>query len=283
MKNSKTLFQDFVNRITLNESRDEIESMAYLVFENLFHLGKTEILTEKIIDESPVGKLNDIISRINQHEPVQYILGSAHFYGRTFLVAPSVLIPRPETEELVRTVINMVHGTKRSKCRIMDVGTGSGCIAITLSLELKQVEIFGSDVSEHALMIANRNANILGAHVRFLHHDILKSKLPVALEIIVSNPPYISWNEKNTMNKNVLEYEPELALFVDSNNPLLFYKTLLERAKESLTPMGLLVVEINERFGNEIRQLFHANQFQDVQVIQDVFGKDRIVKGVLSS
>src|SRR5687768_5844421 len=151
MKNSKTLFQDFVSRIRLDESRDEIESIAYLVFENLFHLNKAEILTGKIIAESSSEKLHDVITRINQHEPIQYILGNAHFYGRIFSVTPSVLIPRPETEELVRTVINFVREETIGKTRILDIGTGSGCIAITLSLELSDTDVFAMDVSEQAL------------------------------------------------------------------------------------------------------------------------------------
>jgi release factor glutamine methyltransferase len=282
MKNSKTLFQDFVSRIRLDESRDEIESIAYLVFENLFHLNKAEILTGKIIAESSSEKLHDVITRINQHEPIQYILGNAHFYGRIFSVTPSVLIPRPETEELVRTVINFVREEKIGKTRILDIGTGSGCIAITLSLELSDTDVFAMDVSEQALAVASGNAENLGANVQMLHQDILKSEIPFAIDIIVSNPPYISWNERTTMPKNVTAFEPELALFVNDDDPLLFYKTILSRAKQSLTPNGLLAVEIHERFGSEVRQLFNEYNFHNIEIIQDIFGKDRIVKGILS-
>lgn len=282
MKNSKTLFQDFVNSIRIDESRDEIESIAYLVFENLFHVSKTEILTEKNITEFSPEKLENVLARINQYEPVQYILGTAHFYGRTFLVTPAVLIPRPETEELVRVVINFVRENKLSKSRILDIGTGSGCIAVTLASELPGTDIFAIDVSEQALAVASGNANNLRANVRMLRHDILKNEIPFPIDIIVSNPPYISQNERLTMPKNVTAFEPELALFVNDNDPLLFYKTILNRGKQSLTPNGLIAVEIHERFGNEVYQLFEAYNFHNIEVIQDIFGKDRIVKGMLS-
>ena len=282
MKNSKTLFQDFVNSISIDESRDEIESIAYLVFDKLFHVSKTEILTEKSITESSFENLENIIARINQHEPVQYILGNANFYGRTFTVTPDVLIPRPETEELVQTVIHFVRKRNILKTRILDIGTGSGCIAITLALELPRAEIFAVDVSEQALAIASVDAKDLNANVRMLHHDILRNEIPFSVDIIVSNPPYISLDERFTMPKNVTAFEPELALFVDENDPLLFYRTILARGKQSLTPNGLIAFEIHERFGNEVRQLFEEYSFQNVEVIQDIFGKDRIVKGMLS-
>ena len=282
MKNSKTLFQDFVNSIRIDESRDEIESIAYLVFENLFHISKTEILTEKSITRSSFEKLESIAARINQHEPVQYILGNAHFYGRTFSVTPAVLIPRPETEELVRAVVNFVREKNLSKRRILDIGTGSGCIAITLALELPGTDVFAIDVSEQALAVAAANTKILDANVRMLHHDILESEIPFSTDIIVSNPPYISQNERLAMPKNVTAFEPEVALFVNDNDPLLFYRIILERGKQSLTPNGLIAVEIHERFGNEVRQLFEEHNFHHIEVIQDIFGKDRIVKGMLS-
>jgi release factor glutamine methyltransferase len=285
MMNSKTLFRDFVNGIELLESRDEIQSIAYLVFENIFGLTKTAILAEKSVSLTPTikNRLDEVVARINRSEPVQYILGESIFYGRIFNVSPSVLIPRPETEELVRLVINFVRESSRKNYRLLDIGTGSGCIAITLSLELNGIEVFGTDTSAEALVTASTNAQKLNASVQFLNHDVLSSKLPFSIDIIVSNPPYIGWNEFNTMSKNVVEYEPKLALFVDSENPLLFYKVIVTRAKESLTPNGLLAVEINERFGKEVQRLFLANDFYAVEIIQDAFGKDRIVKGVLSS
>lgn len=283
MKNSKNLFQDFVNRIGLQESDDEIQSIVYLVFETIFGLTKTEVLAGKEIAEESLIRLDEIISRINEHEPIQYILGEAAFYGRIFQVNPSVLIPRPETEELVRLVIDFVHQNNKADIEIVDIGTGSGCIAVTLSLELPHARVVGTDVSDEALQIAAANAEKLEANVQFQNQDILSSRLSFSCDIIVSNPPYIEWVEHDTMPKNVVEYEPPLALFVDSPDPLLFYKAILHQAKESLRSGGLLAVEINERFGREVHQLFIEHNFKAVQVIPDIFGKNRIVKGILSS
>jgi release factor glutamine methyltransferase len=283
--NSKTLFRDFINRITLSESLDEIQSVAYLVFENLFGLTKATIMSETDVSLTAAieNKLNEIVSRINRSEPIQYVLGQSFFYGRIFNVNPAVLIPRPETEELIHLVINFVRGFDKERTRIIDIGTGSGCIAITLALELRDTEVFGTDISSEALVTATANAERLNAKTQFVKHDVLKSKLPFSIDIIVSNPPYIGWDEHSTMPKNVVEYEPKLALFVDSDDPLLFYKAIVTRATESLTAHGLLAVEINERFGKEVKQLLVANQFYDVEIVKDIFGKDRIVKGVLSS
>ena len=286
MINSKTLFRDFVNRIELVESRGEIESMAYLVFENLLHLPKSSIMSGSDVSLTPVTKkkLDEVVSRINRAEPVQYILGESFFYGRSFAVNSAVLIPRPETEELVRVVTEHVRAFPRGRYRrILDIGTGSGCIAVTLALELDKVEMLGTDISSEALITASGNAARLNANVQFLYHDVLKDKIPFSIDVIVSNPPYIAWQERASMDKNVLDYEPDLALFVDSDDPLKFYKAIVERSGESLTPDGLLAVEINERFGKEVKQLFETNNFFGVEVIQDAYGKERIVKGVLSS
>ncbi|HZB13378.1 MAG TPA: peptide chain release factor N(5)-glutamine methyltransferase, partial [Chryseolinea sp.] len=263
--NSKTLFRDFINRITLFESSDEIQSVAYLVFENLFGLTKATIMSETDVSLTAAieNKLNEIVSRINRSEPIQYVLGQSFFYGRIFNVNPAVLIPRPETEELIHLVINFVRGLDKERTRIIDIGTGSGCIAITLALELRDTEVFGTDISSEALATATANAERLNAKTQFVKHDVLKSKLPFSIDIIVSNPPYIGWDEHSTISKNVVEYEPKLALFVDSDDPLLFYKAIVTRAIESLTAHGLLAVEINERFGEEVKQLLVANQFYD--------------------
>ena len=207
MMNSKTLFRDFVNGIELLESRDEIQSMAYLVFENILGLTKTAILAEESVNLNQAirNRLDEIVARINRFEPVQYILGESFFYGRSFKVNPAVLIPRPETEELVRLVINFVRKSNRKNYRVLDIGTGSGCIAITLALELNDIEVFGTDTSAEGLVTASANAQKLKASVKYLNHDVLNSKLPFSIDIIASNPPYIGWDEFNTMSKNVVE------------------------------------------------------------------------------
>lgn len=283
MTNSKTLLMDFIDSLTLPESRGELESIAYLTLENILGLSKTQVLSAiEIDDDVSINRLKQVITRLNRHEPIQYILGEALFFGRSFNVNPSVLIPRPETEDLVRLVID--HSKRRNKkCKIADIGTGSGCIAVTLALELPDCEIIATDVSDDALNVAAGNAHRLDAKVRFEQHDILAEILPFSIDIIVSNPPYISRDERDNMPKNVVHFEPDRALFVDAGNPLVFYRALLSRAKESLLPHGMLAVEINERYGEEICQLLTDRNFQEVEVVKDVYGKDRIVKGILSS
>ena len=282
MTNSKTLFKDFIDSLTLDENYAELEGIGYLVFEKILGLNKSEILAEKnLVNDALKDRLVSISTRLNDHEPVQYILGEAHFFGRTFLVNKSVLIPRPETEELVRFVID--HASKNERCQIADIGTGSGCIAISLALSLPSSKIFASDINVDALNLASTNAARLRANVDFVLNDILKPRLPFSLDVIVSNPPYIARHERDSMPKNVVNYEPDIALFVSDDNPFIFYQQLLHRSKESLLPDGLLAVEINERFGKEVAQLFISEGFQSVEVLNDLFGKNRIVKGILSS
>ncbi|HEY8934078.1 MAG TPA: peptide chain release factor N(5)-glutamine methyltransferase [Cyclobacteriaceae bacterium] len=284
MNNSKALFQDFINELTLNEHRDELQSMAYLVFEHVLSLAKLDILTSKEITITPEqkNKLKEIADRLNNHEPVQYILEEALFNGRLFKVNSSVLIPRPETEELIAAILKLTNN--KTQLHILDIGTGSGCIPITLALESKQSKVSATDISEQSLAVASKNATYLQAHVNFLKHDILTEELPFTnLDIIVSNPPYIALEEKSTMNSNVVAHEPHLALFVEDNDPLIFYRTIAQKAKHALKTGGLLIVEINERYGTEVAQLFSNNNFVEIEILKDLSGKDRIVKGILKS
>jgi release factor glutamine methyltransferase len=280
MKNSKLLFHEFVKQITLSGHREEIMSIAYLAFEHYFGLSKTDILSDKAINvsESDLSRLIETGKRINEHEPVQYILGEAIFFGRKFNVSPSVLIPRPETEELV---VNVIQQAKENNLIILDIGTGSGCIPITLALEIPGSSVYATDVSDKALTVAKANAAELGASITFLQHDILTSDIPFAgFDIIVSNPPYVSLTEKSNMEPNVVKYEPHLALFVQANDPLIFYKAIAAKAKKVLKPGGVLVVEINERFGHEVSDTFSEVGFKDLSIIKDLQGKDRIVRGI---
>jgi release factor glutamine methyltransferase len=272
-----------MDTLVLNESYPELQSIAYLVFENVFGLSRAQILGEKAIQVGVLkDRLREISTRLNHHEPIQYILGEAHFFGRQFLADPSVLIPRPETEELVRLVLD--HTKKKNpESTIVDIGTGSGCIAISLALEMPSSEVFATDISKDALNLAMENARRLNADVHFEEHNILQSILPLSVDVMVSNPPYITMHERNNMPRNVLEFEPGIALFVSDKDPFIFYETLLRRANESLLPDGLLAVEINEHYGSEIAGLFRQHGFRSVEIVQDVFGKNRIVKGILSS
>jgi len=278
MKNSKEIFRDLRQQITLKEDHDEIQSILYLIIENVLGLSRADIIAEKPVSLSDreQKKMSDVISRINAQEPVQYILGITYFYGRKFKVSPAVLIPRPETELLIDEVLKETNPFTPGT--ILDIGTGSGCIAITLAKELPAKRILTIDVSEDALRIANENAQQLNAAVEFHRTNALTENFPIQqIEILVSNPPYVSLSEKKSMKENVLNYEPHLALFVRDNDPLVFYKMIARKGYEALTDYGKVFVEINERFGEEVSSLFSDVGFKNIRIVKDLQGKSRIV------
>lgn len=282
MKNPGTLFRELMDKIVLDD-RDEKESMVYLILGELFSLTRANILSGKEINIDParLAELDKIIQRINDHEPLQYILGTAEFAGRKFRVNPSVLIPRPETEELVRIVEEFSGKIQGRPIRILDIGTGSGCIAITAAIEIAHCEAYASDISPDALKTARENALLHQSEISFMHHDILKQELPYGMfDVIVSNPPYVTESEQLTMGKNILEHEPHLALFVPDNDPLIFYKAIIPKSFHALVRGGLLAVEINERFGMEVKELFLKSNFTRTDIIKDLQGKERIVAGI---
>lgn len=285
MKNSKALFQDFLRQLTMEDNPDEIQAIGYLVFEKVLGVDRTTMMTERelLVSSDNLRQLEEIAQRLNAHEPVQYILGEADFYGRKFLVDKSVLIPRPETELLVQEVLSTCSSiTKEKKLRVLDVGTGSGCIPITIVLENPKVEAWAVDVSPEAIQVATKNAARNKAVVQFLLSDILIDELPLHhLDVIVSNPPYITFQDEKNMRKNVVDFEPHLALFVPNNDPLLFYKAIASKATKALNYGGSLLFEINEQFGNEVASLLKDHGFQEVSIIKDLSGKDRIVKGII--
>ncbi len=277
MKNSKDLWTDLRARITLPDDDTEIDSILYLVLEDTIGLTRASVLSRQNIALSVNDQHNlaEIIARINTQEPVQYILGKAHFYGRDFLVNPSVLIPRPETELLVSHALDLL---KPVPGKILDIGTGSGCIAITLAKALPQKEVFAIDVSENALKTAAINAENLSVRVGFHRIDFLIENLPfTGLELIVSNPPYITEAEKPAMRKNVLEHEPHTALFVPDNNPLVFYEHIAQKGFAALQPGGHVLVEINEQFGHETADVFAQAGFAAICIMKDWQGKERMV------
>jgi release factor glutamine methyltransferase len=283
MTNSKTLLHDFVRRITLRDDPDEIRGIAYQVFEHLFHLSRTEMVMGKEIipTAAEVDRLAEIATRINRHEPVQYVLGEAYFFGRKFAVNNAVLIPRPETEELVQAVMHRPLPGEPGSLSILDIGTGSGCIATTLALELRPAKVYATDISPGALQVAAQNANTLQAPVSFLPHNILTEPLPFThLSAVVSNPPYITPREQTAMQANVLDYEPHLALFVPDDNPLLFYHAIAARAFPALISKGLLAVEINEQYAADVEEAFRTAGFSNTKTVRDIPGKDRIVMAV---
>jgi release factor glutamine methyltransferase len=277
MINSKDLFRDLRKRITLAQNASEIESILYWVLEAVPGITRSDILAQKAVSltSEESSALDSIIHRINKSEPVQYILGRADFFGREFAVNASVLIPRPETELLVEEVLK--HATNNSG-KILDIGTGSGCIAITLSCELPIADVYAFDISEDALQTARSNAARLNARVTFQKIDILNDETMLSdFDFIVSNPPYVAVSESDAMNANVLNYEPHLALFVPNNDPLIFYRTIAEKGVRALKPGGRIIVEINERFGKEVSETFARGGFTNIRIIKDLQNKDRIV------
>lgn len=282
MKNSKTLFQELISIIRINEDKDEVRAIALLIMEKVFNLTRSDIMAEKMIPcTTPVQhRLEGIVERLNSGEPLQYILEEASFFGRIFFVTPAVLIPRPETEELTRLVID--HIRLLSNPKVLDIGTGSGCIAITIALENPGATVSATDISQDALKVAGINSERLLAKVDFHVHDILSEDLTFKnIDVVVSNPPYISAMEKNSMRSSVYDHEPSLALFVEEKDPLIFYRTIAEKASAILKSGGLLAFEINERFGKQVAELVLANGFVNVKVTADLFGKERIVTGIL--
>lgn len=288
MKNCKTLFQEVVAGIKLEESPEETNSLAYFLLTSVFGITKTDILAGIMVPfpDSISQGLQKSLQRINRGEPVQYVVGEEYFYGRKFYVNPSVLIPRPETEGLIRVILSyqtLLAGKKdnRERLRILDIGTGSGCVAVTLFHELPGAEIYATDISNAALSVALNNAEVHKADITFFEHNILTENIPLTdLDIIVSNPPYVTQKERGQMKPNVLDHEPHQALFVPAEDPLVFHNVIARQAKVSLKTNGLLAMEINESFGDEVSEHFIEQGLKEVAIVQDIAGKDRIIMGV---
>lgn len=234
-----------------------------------YYLGK-----DMILSENEQAKLESILARLRENEPIQYIQGVARFYGRMFQVTPDVLIPRPETEELVQLIVNECAEASH----ILDVGTGSGCIAITLYREMRGTSVTAWDVSEEALAIARQNNELLSAGVTFLRQDVFSDALPVGqFDAIVSNPPYVTEQEKPEMEPNVLHWEPGLALFVPDDDPLRFYRRIAQLGQILLGVRGKLYFEINRAYGDPIATMLRRLNYQDVRILKDLSGNNRIV------
>lgn len=282
MPNSKDIFKWIVNQITLDEPADEIRSIAYLLLEKKFNITRSQVIAASDLEAFRQEEAQILIDRINIGEPIQYIIGSQEFYGREFIVDSSVLIPRPETEILISIVLDHLTRSKVLNPKILDIGTGSGCIPITLQLELGVADIAGIDISEKALATANRNNELHHTQAKFSIVDVLSHPLPDNhYDIIVSNPPYVTEKEKAGMKINVLNFEPHNALFVPDNDPLLFYKVIAKKSEACLNYGGMVVVEINQLFANDVELIFMNNSFRFVETIKDLSVKDRIVKAIL--
>ena len=257
----------------------ELQAMIRVICEDVFNYDQVDVALrqESELPDFAPERIADIIARLRRHEPLQYIVGSARFHGHRFKVTPAVLIPRPETEQLVDLIVDENPG---SDLRVLDIGTGSGCIAISLARALKFAQVDALDVSRDALVVARENAAALKVKVRFFESDILSPQPPGRYDIIVSNPPYVCWSEREAMERNVKDYEPGQALFVPDNDPLLFYKAIVPYAAQSLERGGRLYLEINQRFGNEVKRLLEDNGFDEVRIIEDTYGKVRFAAAI---
>ena len=284
VKNIQELIRHIAAALAHIYEAQEAQAIALQVAEQVLQRSRLQLSVDwqQAVSQAQWQQAAAITERLQQHEPLQYVLGRAHFYGLELEVSPAVLIPRPETEELVDLIVRE-HARARH-LHLVDVCTGSGCIPIALSAHLSIEKIYGVDISEPALAIARKNALKYGHPISWLRQDILKEDLALpaaSLDIMVSNPPYVLEQEKTCMRENVLSFEPHLALFVPDDNALLFYKRIAELGLRYLKPGGKLYFEINEQQAAPLRQLLTALGYGLVEVLQDLFGKDRFIRAKL--
>lgn len=283
----------FFNSLKNIQDEQEIESFFFILTEYLHNLKRVDLALNPNfeISEDDVEKWNAILADLQKEKPIQYITGEAWFYGLRFEVNENTLIPRPETEELVEFILKETSNFQlpASSLNILDIGTGTGCIPISLKTNLPEANVLAIDVSEKALEFAKRNAQSNKVEVNFIQANILEvedlSKLPLPnaqnlfpLDIIVSNPPYVRNLEKEEIKKNVLDYEPHLALFVEDTDALLFYRKIAQLALKNLAPNGLLFFEINQYLGKETVELLENLGFKNIELKKDIYGNDRMVK-----
>jgi len=261
----------------------EIKSFSNLIIEKVSGFSRTEIIVNKntLFSDEQRHVIENFIEKLKEYVPIQYILGETEFFGLPFQVNESVLIPRPETEELVDWIRN--ENDRNANPSILDIGTGSGCIAISLKHEFTNATVDAFDISEKALETAQSNATLNKLEVTFSKVDILNApETYQKWDIIVSNPPYVTEQEKSTILPNVLEHEPHLALFVSDNGPLLFYRCIAVFAQQHLKPKGKLYFEINRQFGKATVDLLTAMGFGNVELRKDISGNDRMIRSVFS-
>ena len=283
----KDLKNKFHAEIQSFYSIKEIESFNYLLLEHRLDLKRVDIALDpnKILSKEEELYFLNALAQLKKEIPIQYVIGETEFFGNPFYVNKDVLIPRPETEELVQWVLETNPKDQRLKTKeqipnskILDIGTGSGCIAISLAKNLPDAKVWALDVSQKALEVAKKNTELNGVKIKFLHVDILKThEFPVKFDVIVSNPPYVRELEKEGIKNNVLLNEPHLALFVNDESPLLFYDKIADIAKNYLTDNGRLYFEINQYLGDEIVSLLTNKGFQKIELRKDIFGNDRMI------
>ena len=273
----------FIQQLTPIFDEGEAESFFYLILEEKHQLKRIDLALQPdlVLSENEINNWNIILEQLKKEIPVQYLLGKTSFYGLDFEVNPNVLIPRQETEELVQWIIESCNEKAKSQeLKIVDIGTGSGCIAISIAKNIADSKVFAIDVSENALATAQKNAEINNVVVTFLNKNILETTdLEQQFDIIVSNPPYVRNLEKQEIKKNVLDNEPHLALFVDDNDALIFYKKIAQLALLNLSENGALYFEINQYLGKEMIELLEEMNFKNVELRKDIYGNDRMIKG----
>ena len=272
----------FIQELTPLYDAGEAESFFYLILEAKHQLKRVDLALQPdlVFSKAELETWNLILEQLKKEIPIQYLLGSTHFYGLEFEVNSNVLIPRPETEELVDWIIqSSKFKVQSSKFKILDIGTGSGCIAISLAKNLPNAEVFALDVSDKALATAQKNAELNQVTIQFIHQSILETEdLGQQFDLIVSNPPYVRHLEKHEIKKNVLDNEPHLALFVEDNDALIFYQKIAELALKNLNPQGQLYFEINQYLGQETLDLLQEMGFKDITLRKDIYGNDRMIQ-----
>ena len=283
MVEAKKLFDALVKPLVPIHGADEARSIVFWLLSHTMQLKKTDVLANKTLAGAyGPSYFQPWIDRLVRHEPIQYVTGETEFYGRRFFVDASVLIPRPETEELVDWILKEYVPLPQPN-RILDIGTGSGCIAVTLAKEMKEAQVTAWDVSPEALAVARRNGEVHQTSVRWQREDILQPVLPVNTQpynLVVSNPPYVTRAEMAHMQPNVRAYEPHLALFVEDAHPLLFYERIAAYCQRGLDHLGRCYVEINEQFAAKVCRLFLENGFATAEAYPDLFGKPRFVRAI---
>ncbi|MCK5705072.1 MAG: peptide chain release factor N(5)-glutamine methyltransferase [Cyclobacteriaceae bacterium] len=280
-KSSKNLYNQIVNKFVQIYNENEARQLTKMLMEDVIGISFEKIMIDEEItlDESDKNLLDEKIDLLMKYHPIQYVLGKAYFYGREFIVNPCVLIPRQETEELINEIL---IDNKRPNLKILDIGSGSGCIGITLALELENPMVTALDIDESALEVTLQNAKQHEVNMDSILDDILlKDQLPEQYDIIVSNPPYVTEMEKKYLLNNVLDHEPYKALFVPDDNPLLYYKRIVLLAKKYIKPRGKLYFEINENYGPEVAKICEDENFTHIKLVQDINGKDRILKAMI--
>ena len=272
----------FIQELTPLYEVGEAESFFYLILEAKHQLHRVDLALQPDLafSESGLKIWSFILEQLKKEIPIQYILGVTHFYGLEFEVNSAVLIPRPETEELVDWIVQKSKiKNQKSTIKILDIGTGSGCIAIALAKNLSNAQVFALDVSEQALATAKTNAEKNQVQLAFIHQSILETEdLEQQFDIIVSNPPYVRELEKQEIKKNVLDNEPHLALFVEDNDALIFYRKIAKLAQKNLNPQGQLYFEINQYLGQEMLDLLRKMGFKNCELRKDIYGNDRMIQ-----